>query len=198
MAPSGPDTWLTPRRTGGSAAPEYAEFDGYTFKKLPKIRLYNIPEEMYEIRDENHLIVKKIIKEQSREKTIKRNKQRVKPICQYSLDGKFLRSYSSLAEAKKEFAYLSTSTLKGTHRSKSAYGYMWKYDNGDHSDVVPIETNKKFRKVIQIDSETNEVLSQYESLAEAERQTGISIKQICKACRGLHKTAGGYKWRYGN
>ena len=24
VAPSGPDTWLTPRRTGGSAAPEYA------------------------------------------------------------------------------------------------------------------------------------------------------------------------------
>ena len=28
MAPSGPDTWLSPRRTGGSAAPEYAEFPG--------------------------------------------------------------------------------------------------------------------------------------------------------------------------
>ena len=28
MAPSGPDTWLSPRRTGGSAAPEYADRTG--------------------------------------------------------------------------------------------------------------------------------------------------------------------------
>ena len=40
------------------------------------------------------------------------------------------------------------------------------------------------------------VLSTYKSLIEAEKDTGISFKQIWKACNGKRKTVGGYIWRY--
>jgi len=183
-----------------SAVRQYAigdkNYNGYTFKMLPKIRVYNIPEEMYEIHDENHLNVKQIIKEQFREKTIKRNKQGVKPICQYTLDGTFVKSYISIAEAQKEYPHLSTATIKANGKSKSAYGFMWRYDDGNHSNIAPIETNKKYRKVIQIEPKTSEIMFQYESLADAERATGVSKVQISKACRLVHKTAGGYIWKY--
>lgn len=183
-----------------SAVNQYSKddknYNGYTFTKLPKTRVYDIPDEMYEIRDENHLNVKRIISEQHREKTIKRNKQGVKPICQYKLDGTFVKSYISIAEAKKEYPHLSTTSIKGNGKSKSAYGYMWRYDDGDHSNIAPIEANKKFRKVIQIDPKTNEILFHFDSLADAERATGISTQQISKACRSINKTAGGYIWKY--
>ncbi len=40
MAPSGPDTWLTPHRTGGSAAPEYAPSLTSTFFNAGEIEAY--------------------------------------------------------------------------------------------------------------------------------------------------------------
>ena len=40
------------------------------------------------------------------------------------------------------------------------------------------------------------VLITYKSLIEAEKDTGISFKQIWKACNGQRKTVGGYIWHY--
>ena len=171
-------------------------FKGYSFKKLPKIKKYDIPSEMYDISDANHLNIKQLISNQHREKTISRNKANVRPINQYTLNGEYIKTYPSIAEARKEYPSLTSTTINGNGRSKSASGYMWRYDKEDHSDIDPIETNKKFRKVVQIDPSTDEILSKFESLADAERRTGISTKQIYKACQGLHKTSGGYKWRY--
>ena len=37
---------------------------------------------------------------------------------------------------------------------------------------------------------------EYESLSEAERQTGILGETISRCCRGKQKTAGGYHWRF--
>lgn len=39
-------------------------------------------------------------------------------------------------------------------------------------------------------------LNQYESLAEANRQTKVSIAGICQCCRGIYKKSGGFIWRY--
>ena len=38
----------------------------------------------------------------------------------------------------------------------------------------------------------------YESLAEAERQTGILRETISRNCRGKQKSASGYHWRFIN
>ena len=36
----------------------------------------------------------------------------------------------------------------------------------------------------------------YESLADAERKTGILAETISRCCRGKQKTASGYHWRF--
>ena len=174
----------------------HKNFKGYTFKKLPRIKKYDIPSELYDIRDINHLSVKDTIKDQFREKTISRNQKGRIPICQYSKDGKYIRSYNSIAEAKKDYPHLSTSALRGTNNSKSAYGFMWRYDKGDHSDIEPLQNKGTRRCVLQINSTSFEVIGEYESLRDAERKTGISSKQIHKVCNGLRKTSGGYIWKY--
>lgn len=57
---------------------------------------------------------------------------------------------------------------------------------------LQIPYNKK--AVLQFDKENN-FIKEYESLNEAERQTGIFQTNIGKCCSKKRKTAGGYIWR---
>lgn len=40
------------------------------------------------------------------------------------------------------------------------------------------------------------IIAIYESIHEAGRQTGIAWQNICKCCKGLRNTAGGYSWEF--
>lgn len=57
---------------------------------------------------------------------------------------------------------------------------------------------KEPRAVEKIDSETNEIVETYDSIANAARSCGtINARTgITFVCQGLQKTAYGYKWRY--
>ena len=44
----------------------------------------------------------------------------------------------------------------------------------------------------------NAFVREYESLLEAEKETGVFNGHISKVCRGVQKTAGGYIWKYAN
>lgn len=53
------------------------------------------------------------------------------------------------------------------------------------------------RPVYQIDKNTDEIISSYNSVAEAARSLGKQKEShICEVCNGIHKTAYGFKWRY--
>ena len=54
-------------------------------------------------------------------------------------------------------------------------------------------------RVIQFDRDGNKV-AEYLSIRDAQRATGIDATTITKCCSGYfqRKTAGGYKWEYGN
>ena len=61
-------------------------------------------------------------------------------------------------------------------------------------------TNRKDQsKIVKQFSKDLVLVAEYESLNEAERQTGISAKVISKCCLGKphYKTAGGFIWKYG-
>jgi len=51
------------------------------------------------------------------------------------------------------------------------------------------------KKVIQLDKDGNKINS-YMSIKEAQNKLGLSCGTICKVCKGINKTAGGFKWRY--
>ena len=55
---------------------------------------------------------------------------------------------------------------------------------------------KKQRAVKQIDVVTQKVVGVYESIREAERQTGIKSSYISQICRGKFKQCFGYSWCY--
>lgn len=106
-------------------------------------------------------------------------------VCQYDMAGNFLNEYKSIADARD---------LLGIHniwnccqgKSKSAGGYIWKYRDEKH------KSNNNHRiEVIQMDLD-GKIISKYESISEAERQTGA--KCISECCSGKRKTSGGFRW----
>ena len=54
-----------------------------------------------------------------------RNDKTKKPILQYTLDGEFIREWSSATDVGREVNSTICNCLKG--RYKTAYGYIWKY-----------------------------------------------------------------------
>ena len=67
-----------------------------------------------------------------------------------------------------------------------------------HLHQSMINNSKLSKSVYQIDKTTGEVINEYPSIQEAERQTGISSQNISKCCKGIvgFKSAGGYIWKY--
>lgn len=55
---------------------------------------------------------------------------------------------------------------------------------------------KKSKCVLQLDKETDEVIKEWPSLGEVQRQLGYSQANICNCCKGKRNTASGYKWQY--
>lgn len=55
---------------------------------------------------------------------------------------------------------------------------------------------KLSRPILKLDVNTEQIVAEYPSTMEAERQLNISNSNISMCCNGKRKTAGGYKWRY--
>ena len=53
--------------------------------------------------------------------------------------------------------------------------------------------NANKRKVIRIDGDNTKL---YDSVREAQDDTGVHNQNIIKVCQGKRRTAGGYQWRY--
>lgn len=67
-------------------------------------------------------------------------------------------------------------------------------ENNIHGTRTKRAAEKLSRKVIQLDLNDN-VLNEFESMRQAERETGILVGNISSCCNGKTKSAGGYKWR---
>ncbi len=67
-------------------------------------------------------------------------------------------------------------------------------ENIVHGTRTKRAAEKHFKKVIQLDLNDG-VLSEFESMVQAERETGVLAGNISNCCNGRSKSAGGYKWR---
>ena len=55
---------------------------------------------------------------------------------------------------------------------------------------------KRSKPVLQIDKNTNEIIREFPSTREIERQFGFNSSNISMCCNGKKKTIYGFKWRY--
>lgn len=67
----------------------------------------------------------------------------------------------------------------------------------DNNLQATSETSVCSIKIMQFDK-NNVFIKEYNSMREAEKETGICNATISKVCRGLGNTAGGYKWKFSN
>ena len=63
--------------------------------------------------------------------------------------------------------------------------------------IAEANVNGKLSKIVlQIDKDTNEVIAEFPSIHQVERDLGISQSNISMCCNGKRNIAGGYKWKY--
>ena len=104
-------------------------------------------------------------------------------------------------ETRRKMAEAKTgkkSNFYGKHFSEEAKKRMSEALTGR---VFTEEHRKKIREnnpsnpVLQF-SKTGDLIAEYPSIMEAERQTGCNSSHICQCCKGKRKSAGGYIWKY--
>ena len=116
-----------------------------------------------------------------------------KRVSQYTLDGEYLKTYSSFHEIERELGVKCYNIHSCCNRKqKTAYGYLWRYEE-DTDTSYEIKTTAK--PVMQYDLEGN-FIKEYKSAVEVENLLGISRTSLCDALKGRQNAAGGYKWKY--
>ena len=172
---------------------------GYYFEQLNPISKYDIPDEYNSLVDEEHYGLRNIIKEELHKTTVSRNLSMSKPVNKYDLDGHYICTFPSLAKAAESIGYSNGSCIYAAVNPKrqgdTAYGYLWKYDTGNHSDIKRHQY-KAQKAVLQIDIKTNEIIKEYPSISKASKAVGTNNNQITDACKGKISDCKGYKWKF--
>lgn len=114
---------------------------------------------------------------------------------QYSLNGEFIKKYKSIKAATEENRFNNDSNicLCCNGKSKTAYGYIWKYEG--EKLVLSNHVNSSKRRVLQY-SRNKEFICEYNSITDASNKTGVDGGGITKCCKGQLNRAGNYIWRY--
>lgn len=120
------------------------------------------------------------------------------PIYQIDIKtNEIIREWESAADAGLELSLHSTGITdccKG--RISQSQGYKWQYRDNPIR-YVPKEKGKLNKiPIYQIDIETNEIIKEWESAADAGSALNTSSSSITACCKGRHLTAKGFKWRY--
>lgn len=123
-----------------------------------------------------------------------------KDINQYTLDGKYIKTWHGIREAARELNINRqgiNSVLKG--RKPSAFGYIWAYSNGSIEDIASINRKNQLA-VNQYDLDGN-FIKRYTSVREALNALnykGAHGDLIGRSCRrqANHKIAHGFFWRF--
>lgn len=131
-------------------------------------------------------------------------------VCQYALDGTFLKKYDSIAEAAKDNGLENFSSIQSCAARvlNTAYGYQWRYADevvGTQNIETAIREIKLFSKKICQYTLEGTLVKTYNNMIEAEKALyetypelkGKELKANLNACcMGEQHTAYGYLWIY--
>ncbi len=120
-----------------------------------------------------------------------------KEVAQYTIEGKFIRTWSSIKEAEETLNIPNISqNIIGI--SKYSGNYQWKLYTGDNSDIEPVI--KKEKTLYQFDLQGN-LLKVWKSVTEASKtfKNPSSAKvAISNCCTKKTHQSFGYYWSYKN
>ena len=137
----------------------------------------------------------------------KKTVQEKKKIIQYTLDRKVIRVWDTLKDIRDEGYHTTSisSVLNHSRGKKSAYGYIWCYEDYDFSDGYFDTLDKYHNKAIEdkkritcmVDPDTMQILHRFNSCSEAADYMGVKPPNICVAAKSFGKKKScGYYWKY--
>ncbi len=117
--------------------------------------------------------------------------RKIKPIIQYDLNGKYIKTYPSIKAAtiamgKKANSKGISQCLKGQYQT--AFGYIWKYKNEPN-----VKKDKKQKLFIYVLNAHNEIIYKFNSTKEASDHFKVTVAAINNAIR-LKQKVKGYHW----
>ena len=115
----------------------------------------------------------------------------------YNLDKTFIGTFNSLEEASK-ILNISSSGLNGAFHNYKGMVHYKNYKVVKHGEIPDFtKYEKRKRKTIKVGQYDNNLnlVKEYNSLLEAQKETGIRAGVIYNVLKGLHKKAGGYYWK---
>lgn len=117
-----------------------------------------------------------------------------KNVYQYDIETKkLLQEFDSLKDAGNTVNATKQDVSRACLSANGILrGYLWSYQK--NSEFNPLGDRRK-KKVVQLDLSLNFV-SEFVSVSQAARKTGLSKTTISRVCRGERESSGGYIWRY--
>lgn len=123
-----------------------------------------------------------------------------KPVLQYDLNGKLIKTYNSQSEAAEELHLESSSGISKCCLSKQGIsgGYIWRFIDDPLTNLT--EHLKTIRSVpIICYNRDGKEIARYDSIKEASIKTGINDDAISKCTLHQRSSSGGFIWRkYGD
>ena len=117
-----------------------------------------------------------------------------KSVIQFSLNGGYQNTFSSLKEAFVTTGIYQTSIVKCCKNIyKNAGGFLWKFSD-DTKEITSYDPTRTTKIILQY-TLLNEFIAEYKSASHAERVTGIPNSNICACIKGKYKHAGGFIWK---
>ncbi|HVW60815.1 MAG TPA: NUMOD1 domain-containing DNA-binding protein [Puia sp.] len=127
-----------------------------------------------------------------------------KEVSQYSLSGKKIRTYESMAAASRALG-LSEGVISKVAKGKlvTAGGYVWRWGKEKNIDMQHFlaDRRKTIRerngsRITQY-SLTGKRIAVFATAMDAQEATGISAANCLKVANGFNKSAGGFYWKKG-
>lgn len=116
-----------------------------------------------------------------------------KTVYKYNLDGSLNATFENLNLASETIGVRKQDISRACWNvNQTLGGFLWSYNCRE--SFVPEHDNRR-KEVIQSFLDGN-LVSQYISVAEASRKTGVSKTCISRCCRGERENSGGFLWKY--
>ena len=123
--------------------------------------------------------------------------ERVKEVAQYTINGKFLRTFKSITDA--EVALSLNNIAQAIYKKGSAGGYQWRYFEEDTSDIptlVNVKTKNLFLPIIMFDK-SGKIIKKFDSVKQCINEyPELSASQINRVLSKTIKSHKGYTFKY--
>ena len=121
--------------------------------------------------------------------------QGTKQICQYNINGHFIKVWDSIQEASY-YMGLSTSNISASLKQEvyKCGGYYWRYYTNETSlkNITPPRTKPRIGQY----SKQGDLIKVWDSLKQIGENTDYNKTSINNNLMGRNKSAGGFVWRY--